>query len=75
MFPRSAQPDSPLSIRAEICLNPQINVNSWVRDPYAKALSEGLATKPFPDAQEDATEVFAQHCEKWFKIFGSAGKA
>jgi fructose-bisphosphate aldolase class II len=53
----------------------QINVNSWCRDPYAAALSAGLASKPFPDAQEEATEVMAKNCEKWFKMFGSEGKA
>ena len=53
----------------------QINVNSWCRDPYVEALHTGLASKPFPEAQEDATEVFAKNCEKFFKLFGSEGKA
>ncbi|GBE87003.1 ketose-bisphosphate aldolase [Sparassis latifolia] len=53
----------------------KINVNSWGRDPYAKALAEGLQTKSFPDAVEDATEVFAGVCERFFKVFGSEGKA
>lgn len=55
--------------------SPQINVNSWCRDPYAAALAKGLASKPFPEAQEEATEVMARECEKWIKLFGSAGKA
>lgn len=53
----------------------KINVNSWARDPYVKALSTGLQTKPFPDAVEDATEEFAKVCERFIKLFGSAGKA
>ncbi|KAJ6618006.1 aldolase [Mycena sp. CBHHK59/15] len=53
----------------------KINVNSWARDPYAKALASGLAEKPFPDAVEDATEVFAKVCDRFFKLFDSAGKA
>jgi fructose-bisphosphate aldolase class II len=54
---------------------PQINVNSWIRDPYVAALSKGLATKPFPEATEEATEVFAKTTERMLKLFGSAGKA
>lgn len=42
---------------------------------YAKALGEGLLPKSFPDAVEDATEVFANECERIMKIFGSTGKA
>ncbi|KAJ6589007.1 aldolase [Mycena capillaripes] len=53
----------------------KINVNSWGRDPYAKALAEGLQTKPFPEAVEDATEVFSKVCDRFFKLFNSAGKA
>ncbi|KAJ7736740.1 aldolase [Mycena maculata] len=53
----------------------KINVNSWARDPYAKALAEGLQTKPFPDAVDDATEVFSKVCDRFFKLFGSVGKA
>ncbi|KAJ7186825.1 aldolase [Mycena filopes] len=53
----------------------KINVNSWGRDPYAKALVEGLQTKPFPEAVEDATEVFSKICDRFFKLFNSAGKA
>ncbi|KAF7307677.1 Aldolase [Mycena kentingensis (nom. inval.)] len=53
----------------------KINVNSWARDPYAKNLAAGLQSKPFPDAVEEATEVFAQVCDRFFKLFTSAGKA
>jgi len=53
----------------------KINVNSWARDPYVKVLSEGLKSKPFPEAVEDATEAFARVCERFFTLFGSAGKA
>jgi fructose-bisphosphate aldolase class II len=28
-----------------------------------------------PEAIEEATEVFAAVCERFFKLFGSAGKA
>lgn len=30
---------------------------------------------PFPEAIEEATEVFAGACEDLFRLFGSAGKA
>lgn len=53
----------------------KINVNSWCRDPYAEALSKALAGTPFPEATEEATEVFAENCAKFFKLFGSEGKA
>ncbi|KDR72895.1 hypothetical protein GALMADRAFT_142607 [Galerina marginata CBS 339.88] len=53
----------------------KINVNSWCRDPYAKALGQNLLSKPFPDAVEDATEVFAKNCDRFFTLFGSSGKA
>ncbi|KAJ7912578.1 aldolase [Mycena leptocephala] len=53
----------------------KINVNSWGRDPYAKSLAEGLRTKPFPEAVEDATEVFSKVCDHFFRLFNSAGKA
>ncbi|KAJ7641465.1 aldolase [Roridomyces roridus] len=53
----------------------KINVNSWARDPYVKALTEGLQTKPFPDAADEATEVFAKVCDRFIVLFGSAGKA
>ncbi len=53
----------------------QININSWGRDVYAKRLSEALASKPFPDAVEDATQAFEAVCERFFHLFGSAGKA
>ncbi|KAF8237298.1 aldolase [Tricholoma matsutake] len=53
----------------------KINVNSWARDPYVKKLADGLQTMPFPDAVEEATEVFAKACERLLILFGSAGKA
>uniref|UniRef100_A0A0W0FCQ5 Fructose-bisphosphate aldolase n=1 Tax=Moniliophthora roreri TaxID=221103 RepID=A0A0W0FCQ5_MONRR len=53
----------------------KFNVNSWGRDPYVKALSTSLQTKPFPDAVEEATEVFAGVCQRFIKLFGSDGKA
>ncbi|KAJ7902783.1 ketose-bisphosphate aldolase [Mycena olivaceomarginata] len=53
----------------------KINVNSWGRDPYAKALAVALQTKPFPEAVEEATEVFSTVCDRFFKLFDSAGKA
>ncbi|KAF4622342.1 hypothetical protein D9613_009290 [Agrocybe pediades] len=57
------------------CIKNGVNINSWGRDVYAKTLGEGLLSKPFPDAQEDATEAFAKQCERFFRLFGSAGKA
>ncbi|KAF9467684.1 ketose-bisphosphate aldolase [Collybia nuda] len=53
----------------------KININSWGRDVYAKRLGESLLSKPFPDAVEEATEVFANSCDRFFRLFGSAGKA
>ncbi|KAH8110032.1 aldolase [Phellopilus nigrolimitatus] len=54
----------------------KINVNSWARDPYVKALSTKLANgTPFPEAVEESTEVFAAVCERFIDLFGSAGKA
>jgi fructose-bisphosphate aldolase class II len=53
----------------------QINVNSWVRDPYMESLAAGFKSKPFPDAVEDATKVVMQECERFFKLFGSENKA
>ncbi|EJD00009.1 aldolase [Fomitiporia mediterranea MF3/22] len=53
----------------------KININSWARDPYVKTLSEALRSKPFPEAVEESTEVFAAVCERFFDLFGSTGKA
>ncbi|KAJ7262731.1 aldolase [Mycena haematopus] len=53
----------------------KINVNSWGRDPYAKALAASLQTMPFPEAVEEATEVFSQVCDRFFELFRSVGKA
>ncbi|EIM86071.1 aldolase [Stereum hirsutum FP-91666 SS1] len=53
----------------------KINVNSWARDPYAKTLAAGLQSKPFPDAVEEATEVFAKVCDRFFVLFESKDKA
>ncbi|PIL35217.1 hypothetical protein GSI_03007 [Ganoderma sinense ZZ0214-1] len=53
----------------------KININSWGRDPYAKKLAEGLQTKTFPEAVDDATKVFEDICARFFDLFGSAGKA
>ncbi|EJF61029.1 aldolase [Dichomitus squalens LYAD-421 SS1] len=53
----------------------KININSWGRDPYAKKLAEGLQTKTFPEAVDDATKVFEDVCERFFNLFGSVGKA
>jgi len=54
----------------------KINVNSWNRDPYAARLAKGITEgKPLPEAEMEATELFAQECEKWMHKFGSAGKA
>ncbi|KAF8633115.1 hypothetical protein AX15_001498 [Amanita polypyramis BW_CC] len=53
----------------------KFNVNTAARDPYVETFSQGLTQKPFPDAIEEATEVFAGVCERLFTLFGSAGKA
>lgn len=36
---------------------------------------QGATVKPFPEAVEEATEVFAKVCERFFHLFGAAGKA
>lgn len=53
----------------------KINVNSWARDPYAKALAEGLLSGPFPEAVEHATETCAKAIERFMILFKSSGKA
>ncbi|WRT70739.1 uncharacterized protein IL334_007737 [Kwoniella shivajii] len=53
----------------------KFNINSWARDPYCETLSKGLASKPFPDSEEEAIEAFAKVCDRFFKLLGSAGKA
>ncbi|CDO72055.1 hypothetical protein BN946_scf184943.g90 [Trametes cinnabarina] len=53
----------------------KININSWGRDPYAKKLAESLQSKPFPDAVDEAVQVFVDVCDRFFHLFGSAGKA
>lgn len=54
----------------------KINVNSWIRDPYAEHLARALSSgTPLPDAIEEAIEVNAKECERFFHLLGSAGKA
>ncbi|KAL1742136.1 ketose-bisphosphate aldolase [Schizophyllum fasciatum] len=53
----------------------KFNVNSWARDPYAKALGTALLSKPFPDAIDEATDAFVAVCLRFFKLFNSEGKA
>ncbi|KAL7422850.1 hypothetical protein Q5752_002146 [Cryptotrichosporon argae] len=53
----------------------KINVNSWCRDKYAETLSKSLATKPFPDAVDDAMAAFQKEAERMIVLFGSSGKA
>ncbi|KAJ3844125.1 ketose-bisphosphate aldolase [Lentinula raphanica] len=54
----------------------KFNINSWARDPYLETFVAGLQVgKPLPDVIEEATEVFAKVCDRFIKLFGSAGKA
>ncbi|TRM66703.1 ketose-bisphosphate aldolase [Schizophyllum amplum] len=53
----------------------KFNVNSWARDPYAKALGTALLSKSFPEAIDEATEAFTNVCLRFFKLLGSEGKA
>lgn len=54
----------------------QINVNSWVRDPYMDQIRDGLiAEKPLPDIYEAATEAGAQASERMFRVYGCVNKA
>ena len=51
-------------------------MNSWCRDPYCAKLAEGFTNgKGFPDAVDDAIEVFAKEVERFIKLIGSEGKA
>ncbi|WWC72619.1 uncharacterized protein I206_106581 [Kwoniella pini CBS 10737] len=53
----------------------KFNINSWARDPYVETLSKALASKPFPDAEEEAVEAFAKVCDRFMNLLGSVGKA
>ncbi|KAF5390957.1 hypothetical protein D9757_003962 [Collybiopsis confluens] len=54
----------------------KFNINSWARDPYLESLTASIqAGKPFPDAIEEATEVFARSCDRFMELFGSKGRA
>lgn len=55
---------------------PQINVNSWGRDPTLERIAHGISShEPLPDTYEAATETFAGVCERFFALFGSKGMA
>lgn len=56
-------------------LSRQININSWGRDPYARALGEALLSKTFPEAVDIASEVLIKECDRFFAVFRSKGKA
>ncbi|KIK57444.1 hypothetical protein GYMLUDRAFT_46326 [Collybiopsis luxurians FD-317 M1] len=53
----------------------KFNINSWARDPYLETFTASIQSKPFPDAIEEATEVFAKSCDRFMELFGSKGKA
>ncbi|KAF8642449.1 hypothetical protein AX16_009489 [Volvariella volvacea WC 439] len=53
----------------------KINVNRYTRRIYANTLATEMRDKNLPDAIENATEILAGECDKYFKLFGSAGKA
>lgn len=53
----------------------KVNVNSWLRDPYVRALSEGLKTKTMPEAIDDAHEAMVKEAERFCDLLGSTGKA
>jgi len=53
----------------------KFNVNSWCRDKATAVYGERWPETPFPDVQDEATEVFAKECERFMNLLGSAGKA
>ncbi|KAJ4474363.1 ketose-bisphosphate aldolase [Lentinula aciculospora] len=54
----------------------KFNINSWARDPYLETFTSGLhAGKPLPEVIEEATEVFAKVCDRFMRLFESAGRA
>ncbi|WVW80802.1 hypothetical protein I302_102789 [Kwoniella bestiolae CBS 10118] len=53
----------------------KFNINSWARDPYVETYSQALASKAFPDAEEEAVEAFAKVCDRFMNLLGSSGKA
>lgn len=61
--------------RIVACGVSKINVNSWLREPYVRALSEGLKSKTMPEAIDDAHEAMVKEAERFCDLLGSTGKA
>ncbi|KZO92031.1 aldolase [Calocera viscosa TUFC12733] len=54
----------------------KMNMNSWMRDPYIAAYKQALIDgKPLPDVHTLGVKAFADAAERFFTLFGSAGKA
>jgi len=54
----------------------KMNLNSWMRDPYMTTVKDALiAGKPLPDVHTLGVKAFADAAERFFTLFGSAGKA
>ncbi|CAO1636968.1 unnamed protein product [Sympodiomycopsis kandeliae] len=53
----------------------KMNMNSWTRDPQVDSWIKNLPTKGLPDVYEEGMEIFIKSIERFFILFGSAGKA
>lgn len=61
--------------RIVACGVSKINVNSWLREPYVRALADGLQRKSLPDAIDDAHDAMVREAERFCDLLGSTGKA
>ncbi|PWN88800.1 aldolase [Acaromyces ingoldii] len=53
----------------------KINVNSWAREPQVEHWVKRLSHDALPDVYDAGMEKFEAVCTRFFKLFGSAGKA
>lgn len=53
----------------------KINVNSWARDPQVEYWAKHLSGGALPEVYEGGMNEFETVCKRFFKLFGSAGKA
>lgn len=53
----------------------KFNINSWLRDPYNEALSQGLPSKPMPEAIDAAMAALEKECARFNDLLGATGKA
>lgn len=53
----------------------KINVNSWARDPQVEYWAKHLGKDGLPEVYDGGMKEFEKVCERFFDLFGSAGKA